>query len=64
MKNAKRHAVAASPASVAPSRAAASRPRHFDTVVKVGDRITFDPTGEQLRVAKIENGQITFEKLP
>jgi len=39
--------------------------RHvFDTVVKEGDLITFDPTGEQLKVAKIEGGQITFEKTP
>ena len=37
---------------------------HLDAVVRVGTAITFAPTGERLRVAKIENGQITFEKLP
>ena len=36
----------------------------FRAQVEVGDVISFDPTGEQLRVSKIENGQITFEKLP
>lgn len=36
----------------------------IDTVVKEGDLISFDPTGEKLRVAKIEGGQITFEKTP
>lgn len=38
--------------------------QHVDTVVRVGTAITFAPTGERLRVAKIENGKITFEKLP
>jgi hypothetical protein len=38
--------------------------RVFRAQVEVGDVISFDPTGEQLRVSKIENGQITFEKLP
>jgi hypothetical protein len=37
---------------------------HLDAVVRVGTAITFAPTGERLRVAKIENGKITFEKLP
>ena len=37
---------------------------HLDAIVRVGTAITFAPTGERLRVAKIENGQITFEKLP
>jgi hypothetical protein len=48
------------------SRSAASRSgvHHLDTVVRVGTAITFAPTGERLRVAKIEEGQITFEKLP
>ena len=36
----------------------------FDTVVKEGDLITFDPTGEQLKIAKIEGETITVEKLP
>jgi hypothetical protein len=36
----------------------------FDAVVKVGTAITFAPTGERLRIAKIEGGEITFEKLP
>jgi hypothetical protein len=48
----------------APRRAAASAVRHLDTIVRVGTAITFAPTGERLRVAKIEDGQITFEKLP
>lgn len=38
--------------------------RLFSTRVVEGDVIRFDPTGEQLRVTKIEKGQITFEKLP
>jgi hypothetical protein len=38
--------------------------RIFRTQVAEGDVIRFDPTGEQLRVTKIENGRITFEKLP
>lgn len=38
--------------------------RHLDTVVRVGTAITFAPTGERLRVTKIEHGRITFEKLP
>lgn len=37
--------------------------RVFRTQVEVGDVISFDPTGEQLRVSKIADGQITFEKL-
>ena len=35
---------------------------HTDTLVKEGDFIMFAPTGEQLRVVKIEAGSITFEK--
>lgn len=38
--------------------------QHLDAIVRVGTAITFAPTGERLRVAKIEDGQITFEKLP
>jgi hypothetical protein len=38
--------------------------RTFNTQVSEGDVIHFDPTGEQLRVTKIEKGRITFEKLP
>lgn len=38
--------------------------QHMDAVVRVGTAITFAPTGERLRVAKIEDGKITFEKLP
>jgi len=38
--------------------------RHLDTVVRVGTAITFAPTGERLRVTRIEHGRITFEKLP
>ena len=38
--------------------------RTYRTQVAVGDVICFDPTGEQLRVAKIERDRITFEKLP
>ena len=44
--------------------ARASAVRHLDTVVREGTAITFAPTGERLRVAKIEAGKITFEKLP
>ena len=46
------------------STASRSGVHHLDTVVRVGTAITFAPTGERLRVAKIENGEITFEKLP
>lgn len=38
--------------------------RTFRTQVAVGDVISFDPTGEQLRITKIERDRITFEKLP
>ncbi len=38
--------------------------RTFRTQVAEGDVIQFDPTGEQLRVTKIEADRITFEKLP
>ena len=52
------------------SAKAAGKPRsngaalgvHTDTLVKEGDFIMFAPTGEQLRVVKIEAGSITFEK--
>ena len=44
--------------------ASRSTTTHLDAIVRVGTAITFAPTGERLRVAKIENGQITFEKLP
>lgn len=36
----------------------------FSTVVREGDLITFDPTGEQLKITKIEGETITIEKLP
>jgi hypothetical protein len=52
------------PAVKSARRAPASAVRHLDTIVRVGTAITFAPTGERLRVAKIEKGQITFEKLP
>ena len=45
-------------------RKAASAHRVFKTTVEEGDLITFDPTGEQLKIAKIERGRITFEKRP
>jgi hypothetical protein len=38
--------------------------RTFRTQVAEGDVIQFAPTGEQLRVTKIEADRITFEKLP
>jgi hypothetical protein len=38
--------------------------RKFDATVHEGMAITFGPTGEKLRIAKIANGTITFEKLP
>ncbi|HKJ00425.1 MAG TPA: hypothetical protein VKB51_18280 [bacterium] len=38
--------------------------RVFRTQVAEGDVIRFDPSGEQLRVMKIENDRITFEKIP
>ena len=41
-----------------------SNTQQFDAVVKVGTAITFAPTGEKLRITKIEDGRITFEKLP
>ncbi|MDH4249238.1 MAG: hypothetical protein OEW39_15640 [Deltaproteobacteria bacterium] len=53
----KRPKAAAAPGSKRPARAT-----QVDTLVREGDFITFSPTGEQLRVAKIEAGQITFEK--
>ena len=58
----KRLAKSARVSSRAPASAAGVR--HLDTVVRVGTAITFAPTGERLRVAKIEDGKITFEKLP
>lgn len=36
----------------------------FETVVKEGDMITLDSSGEQLKIAKIEGGTITIEKSP
>ena len=47
-------------------QSATSKPKlqQFDAVVKVGTAITFAPTGERLRITKIEGGEITFEKLP
>ncbi len=42
----------------------APKGRMVDTVVREGDLITFGPTGEQVRVARIEGGTITFEKRP
>jgi hypothetical protein len=38
--------------------------RTFRTQAAVGDVICFDPTGEQLRITKIERDSITFEKVP
>ncbi len=46
------------------SPARKSNTQQFDAVVKVGTAITFAPTGEKLRITKIEGGEITFEKLP
>jgi hypothetical protein len=42
----------------------ARHPRVVDAVVQEGDLITFAPTGEKVRITKIERGQITFEKSP
>jgi len=36
----------------------------FDAVVREGDTIRFDQTGEEIRIAKIESGKITFAKHP
>lgn len=36
----------------------------YNTVVREGDSITFDPTGEELKITKIKDGTITIEKLP
>ena len=47
----------------APSRPEAN-PVVFNTVVREGDMITFDPTGEQLKITKIDGETITIEKLP
>ncbi len=47
-----------------PSQKQKERPRKFDALVKVGTTLSFDPTGEKLRITKIEGEQITFEKLP
>jgi len=49
--------------AAAASRAPGTR-RVFRTQVAVGDVISFDPTGEELRVTRIEGGRITFEKQP
>lgn len=49
-----------------PTSASSRKPKtqQFDAVVKVGTAITFAPTGERLRITKIEGGEITFEKMP
>jgi hypothetical protein len=47
-----------------PSSARKPNMRQFDALVKVGTAITFAPTGEKVRITKIEGGEITFEKLP
>jgi hypothetical protein len=47
-----------------PPPAKRSSIQHFDTMAEVGTAITFAPTGEKLRIAKISAGKITFEKLP
>jgi hypothetical protein len=47
-----------------PPPASKSNMRKFDATVHEGMAITFGPTGEKLRIAKIANGTITFEKLP
>ncbi len=36
----------------------------YNTVVREGDRITFDPTGEELKITRVKDGTITVEKLP
>lgn len=50
-------------AAASATRAPGNR-RVFRTQVAVGDVISFDPTGEELRVTRIEGGRITFEKQP
>lgn len=47
-----------------PTSGAQSDQRIYRTQVAVGDVIQFAPTGEELRVKKIDRGRITFEKLP
>ena len=47
-----------------PSGARKASVQQFDAVVKVGTAITFAPTGERVRITKIEGGEITFEKMP
>jgi hypothetical protein len=61
MKNAKAQAPARPPAA---GRKPSAEHRTFSTQVAEGDVIHFAPTGEELRVTKIANGRITFEKLP
>ena len=39
-------------------------PPVFDALVREGDSIIFDTTGEEIRITKIEDGKITFEKHP
>jgi hypothetical protein len=53
-------------AAVRKRRAGSAREgvQRLDTMVRVGTAITFGPTGERLRVKKIEGNTITFEKLP
>ena len=64
MKNAKAKA-AARPANAPASKPKANRSaRVIDAIVEEGDLITFTPTGEQVRITKVEAGRITFEKSP
>lgn len=46
------------------SKTANDMPKVFDAIVEEGDLISFDPTGEKLRVTKIDGGKIVFEKTP
>lgn len=60
------HPAQAAPASRRGRAAPAGKAAHrvTDTVAREGDLITFAPTGEQVRITAIRDGEITFEKLP
>ena len=62
MKGTKRKSV---PSTSPPGgKKARTVPPVFHAVVREGDTITFDTTGEEIRITRIEDGKITFEKLP
>ena len=59
----KKQPITSSPPSH-PHQGKQSEPITFESEVKVGDLITFEPTGEKLKVSRITKNNITFEKSP